>query len=79
MTVIKRLELSEPNSCINRARDDEMTFVLLGRDPAAAATIRFWAAERVRLGKNHPNDGQIVDALADADRIDAEHKAKTNG
>lgn len=31
----KKDELSDPNSCLSRAADDEWTFVLLGRDPAA--------------------------------------------
>ena len=33
--MIKKKELSDPNSCMSKARDDEMTFVLLGRDAAA--------------------------------------------
>src|SRR5262245_17562937 len=61
-TMLKRDELSHPSSCLSRARDDEMIFVLLGRDPAAAATIRFWIQERIRLGKNRPSDPQIVGA-----------------
>ena len=60
--MIKRDELSDPRSCLNRARDDEMTFMLLARDAAAPATIRFWIAERIRLGKNKSDDSQIVDA-----------------
>jgi len=35
----KRDELSNHKSCINRAREDEMVFVLLGRDPAAPAAM----------------------------------------
>ncbi len=49
--MLKRDELADPTSCLNRARDDEMTFVLLGRDAAAPAAIRAWAEERIRLGK----------------------------
>ena len=58
----KRQELTDPSSCMNRARDDEMTFVLLGRDVAAPATVRAWIEERIRLGKNNRNDAQIVEA-----------------
>lgn len=58
----KRDELTDPKSCMSRARDDEMTFVLLGRDAAAPSTIRAWIAERLRLGKNKPDDPQIVEA-----------------
>ena len=60
--MIKREELSNPNSCLSRARDDEMTFVLLGRDVAAPAAIRAWINERIRLGKNEDGDDQIVEA-----------------
>lgn len=35
----KRDELNDPESCLNRARDDEQTFVLLGRDAAADELI----------------------------------------
>lgn len=61
--MLKRKELTDPKSCMSRADDDEMTFVLLGRDLAAPATIRFWVAERIRLGKNTESDPQIVEAL----------------
>ena len=58
----KRDELTSPQACMVRARDDEMTFVLLGRDAAAPVAIRAWIAERIRLGKNQPDDAQIVEA-----------------
>lgn len=68
--MIKRDELTNKQSCLNRAADDEMLFVLLARDVAAPATIRFWADERVRLCRNHRNDPKIVEALACADAMD---------
>ena len=58
----KRDELTDPNSCMNRAKDDEWTFVLLEHDVAAPDTIRDWCARRVRMGKNLPNDPQIREA-----------------
>lgn len=61
--MIKREELRNGDSCLNRALFDEMLFVLLGRDVAAPATIRFWIEERIRLGKNTRDDRQIVEAL----------------
>jgi hypothetical protein len=61
--MIKREELTNPESCMSRARADEMTFVLLGRDTAAPVAIRAWVAERVRLGKNTLVDPQILEAL----------------
>lgn len=66
----KAQELTDPRSCMSKARDDEMTFVLLARDVAAPATIRAWANERIRLGKNHYKDAQIVEALLVADEME---------
>ncbi len=60
--MLKRDELIDPASCMSRARDDEMTFVLLERDAAAPAAIRAWIDERIRLGKNAPDDVQIQEA-----------------
>ncbi len=58
----KRDELTDPTSCMSRAKDDEWTFVLLGRDKAAPVAVRAWIAERIRLGKNGPDDPQIDEA-----------------
>ena len=60
----KRDELTDPRSCLSRARDDEWTFVLLGRDRAAPVAVRAWIEERIRLGKNQRDDPQIVEAEA---------------
>jgi hypothetical protein len=58
----KRDELADPGSCLNKAREDEWLFVLLGRDPAAPAAVHAWIAERVRLGLNGPDDPKIREA-----------------
>lgn len=71
----KREELTNPNSCMSRAQDDEMTFVLLGRDPAAPVAIKAWAHERVRIGKNVRDDGQILEALQCAATMIAEQES----
>jgi hypothetical protein len=68
--MIKRMELSNPNSCLNRARDDEMVFTILERDAAAPSTVRHWVSERIRLGKNKLEDDQIHEALAAADYME---------
>lgn len=39
-----------------------MTFILLGRDKAAPATIYFWCFIRWILGKNQWNDEQLIEA-----------------
>ena len=71
----KYIELNDPRSCMSRAKYEEMTFVLLGRDSAAPAAIRFWVAERIRQGKNEPHDAQIVEALECADTMERERLA----
>ena len=58
----KRDELTCLASCLNRARDDEWLFVLLGRDAAAPVAVRAWIEERIRLGKNTRDDPQISEA-----------------
>ena len=68
----KKDEIANPDSCFNRARPDELVFVLLGRDLAAAIAIRAWCNERIRLRKNIATDHQILEALATADRIERE-------
>ena len=50
------------SGCMAKARDDEMTFILLGRDAASPVAIRAWIAERVRIGKNKPGDPQLIEA-----------------
>jgi hypothetical protein len=70
--MIKRNELSNPASCINRAKDHEMIFVLLGRDKAAPVAIRAWVDERIRLGKNEWHDDQIQEALLAAKYMESQ-------
>ena len=72
--MLKMNELTDPNSCMNRALDDEVIFVLLCRDEAAPVAIRAWIAERIRLGKNTPEDKQIIEAERCAARMDAERE-----
>ncbi len=60
--MIKTKELTDPKSCLNKAKDDELLFVLLGRDPAAAVAVQAWINERIRIGKNKPNDPKIIEA-----------------
>lgn len=57
--------------CYEAALPDEPMFVLLGRDPAAPATMEFWANERVRQGKTSDTDdnARIGAALREADEM----------
>lgn len=66
--MLKIDELSKP-SCFKKAKLSEYIFVLIERE-ATPETIRFWCAERIRKGKNRPDDEQIVEALAGADYVE---------
>jgi hypothetical protein len=73
--MLKSLELAEPNSCLNRAKNEERIFVLLARDPAAPKAIREWVKERIRLGKNRPDDPQMLEAIHCADLMQSERES----
>lgn len=66
----KMQELTNPDSCINRALPGEMVFVLLARDAVAPLAVRAWAIKRVEIGKNQRTDQQIVEALKCADTME---------
>jgi hypothetical protein len=68
MTKIEERE--NPKSCFSKALERERMFILLERDIATPATIRFWAQTRIQLGKNKLTDAQIVDALVLAEDIE---------
>lgn len=60
--MLKSEEINNPNSCWNKAKDDEIVFILLERDLAIVSTIIEWAIHRITLGKNSPGDEQIKEA-----------------
>lgn len=57
----KRDELSNPNSCLNKAREDEVLFVLIARDEDAPGTIRDWIKRKVARGRQ-PDDPKLLEA-----------------
>lgn len=59
----KSKELTDPNSCLNKALPEEPLFVLLGRDPVAPELIKMWVKLRIEKGLNRPTDLQIQGAL----------------
>jgi hypothetical protein len=69
--MLKKQEIDNLASCLNQAAMDEPLFVLRGKDICAADTVREWTRARVRAGKNHPQDKQILEALAIADAMGA--------
>lgn len=72
--MIKLHELSDPDSCLSRAQDREMLFVLLARDRVGAMTIRVWCLLRWLFRRNRWGDAQIQNALACARHMDWQRK-----
>jgi hypothetical protein len=72
---MKKCEEQEtPSSCWNRAKPEEMVFVLLERDPSFAEAIRAWAADRIRRRRNKPADDKIQEALLVAEHVESLHR-----
>lgn len=71
--MIKRDEIADPNSCLNRAADDEMIFVLRSKDVTFETVIKFWISERFRMGRNNPGDAQVQEAYSCARIGAAQH------
>ena len=72
--MIKREELKNPNSCMNKAQDGEMVFVLLARDVTAPDVIRYWVEKRLALGKNKRGDEQTQKAFDCARRMEYQQR-----
>ena len=60
--MIKKEEVDVKSSCWNKAKPEEMLFVLLARDESAPVAIRAWIEDRIKTGKNKADDPQIVEA-----------------
>lgn len=57
--MLKKHELANPTSCLNKAAPDEPVFVLRAKDPFAAQTVRLWAA----MSEGHHEGDKIHEAL----------------
>ncbi len=68
----KQHELENPNSCLNKALPHEMLFVLLGRDPDAPATVRYWTSLRARRERNQCHDSKVPEARECATIMESE-------
>lgn len=55
-------ERQDPNSCWNKAREDERVFILLERDRATPIVVAVWIVVRIALGLNQPGDAQLTEA-----------------
>lgn len=72
--MLKKDEISDFDSCLNKAFDEEMVFVLLARDPCAPQAIREWCEMRLRRGLNVKSDIQIIEAIECAKQMEINHK-----
>lgn len=66
----KQGELSNPTSCLNKAKADEPLFVLRAKDPYAPMAVRHWAA----MAYGHHEPEKVKEALALADEMEAWRK-----
>ncbi len=66
--MLKHLELSRSDSCLNKAAADEPVFVLRAKDPMAAMTIRHWVT---MSGAGAHESTKLTEALKAADEMDA--------
>jgi len=66
----KQDELRNPASCLNRARPDEILFVLRSNDPIAPQVVRLWAA--MAEGLHEPD--KVLEALHCADHMQRQHE-----
>lgn len=64
---LKRDEIADSGSCLNRAADDEPIFVLRAKDPLAAKIVEEWSARSVLAGI-HQDRAQAAFRFAQAMR-----------
>jgi hypothetical protein len=64
--MLKRLELTDPKSCFNKASPDEPIFTLRAKDPIAAMAVRHWAT--MAYAAHEP--GKLKDAMDLANAMD---------
>jgi hypothetical protein len=58
----KLREMADPASCLNKAGDHELLFVLLERDPSCLAAVEAWINDRIARGLNTSTDDKITSA-----------------
>jgi len=67
--MIKREEIANPDSCLNRAENDEPIFVLRAHDKTSPSVIRAWANgyvfEKGGLSKMNPRELEKYNAALD--------------
>lgn len=65
--MLKRDEIANPNSCLNKAADDEPIFVIRAQDLSSGNLVRKWADAAETYGASA---GKVAEARALADLMD---------
>lgn len=69
--MLKREEKANPESCWNKAADNELVFVIRAHDITAPDVVRYWVSRRIDCGKNKFCDLEIQEAIAWAESVEA--------
>lgn len=77
--MLKKEEMTILGSCLQKAEDEEMVFVLLARDPCASMAVDMWCDLRVACGKNKETDQEILEARDAARQMRAQYRARILG
>lgn len=64
--MLKKQELSVPNSCLNKAASNEPIFVIRAKDPLAPMLIRHWAT----MAEGMHEAEKVTEARSIADEIE---------
>lgn len=70
----KAEELANPNSCLNKAKDDEMLFILRAKDVCAPFAIAEWIRKRIEIRMNRWTDPKIQEANRCVDTMVSQQK-----
>lgn len=65
--MIKRDEIEQPASCLNKAASDEPVFVLRAKDPLSPVVVEDWARQAELTGAHEP--AKIAEARGWAQRM----------
>ena len=61
----KQQEIENPESCLNRAEDDEPLFVIRAKDKVSASAVRTWAEWAQMTGVHEPEKIQEARDIAE--------------
>lgn len=58
----KHEEKRDPDSCWNKALENEPVFVIRAKDPVCGLIVNLWCAIRINAGLNMRGDDKLTDA-----------------